>query len=204
MSSFLPAAAYCCWRSASAWLRRSLAAVLSSAPPSMSKSSRVRFSPSMTRLYCVSSEETDVQEMPISVPEAPPKEAMTSPPAAAQAVDGGGPTGVGDRGVAVEGGVAAAAVDDEGEGEVLQSGGVARVGQRGRRVPDLGVGGRVVRGEAGAGVGGGLRRTAGGQQHAGGECWDVATRAPSALSLRRGLLMCGGPSLADSRYRSFR
>ena len=36
----------------------------------------------MTRLYCACSVETEVHAWPSSVPEAPPKETMTSPPAA--------------------------------------------------------------------------------------------------------------------------
>ena len=43
---------------------------------------RVRFSWSMTRLYCACRAETDVHEIASSVPDAPPNEAMTSPPEA--------------------------------------------------------------------------------------------------------------------------
>lgn len=161
-SSFLPAAAYSCWSWASALLRRSLAASSSMTPsPSMSKSTRVRLRPSMTRLYWVLRAATEVQAWPSSVPAAPPNEAITSPPAARLALIAEVEAGVGDGGVTVVRGVAAAAVDDEGEGEVLEPGGVAGVGHRRRRGVGLDVGRRVLGGEAGTRVGrgaGAMRR----------------------------------------------
>lgn len=75
----------CCWSFAIAWARMVFAAVLGSAPPSMSKSALVRPYASTTLPYAVASALAEPQVVASSEPDAPPKETRTSPPLARSA-----------------------------------------------------------------------------------------------------------------------